>query len=505
MSDFNNDQQNQTKEFFQQDQARRQELFQADQEREQQFFRDQAQQQDEMARQANQIRQEQNSQQLDRQAFQRAVNEWDRPDLQDLAQQKFEVGDKVEASFSTVTSQDDSLQFSKQGAAFESGQSEVSQVEIVATAQLTQQQFANAFDDYSNEPQPFLQGHSGLTQEGAQKAVAVSAPGQGTVVVVPNQQGQAQSFGFAPRPALVQHQAKVVDLRAEAPKQQAAEAHQGQVEQAKPDPLKPQRFTSNSWGSEGISDRWAKHESAQLDLQREIRLQKGKVAKTEEQVSELLKSREKFIEQTKGKTQDEIKKDPVLLVAQQKFEDQGKQLESAMKNLKEESAQLAKSQNQYAVNHAAFQADSWGRVKTGGEVMGSQETVRMASRKQEEFRAEVTSINAKQNANPLSKDAQKMAEQFEQQKQQQKSQQQQAPSEAKGSDLNQDTTAYMSSQHEKAREQGAKVVVMPDKNQHALSKLAQIQEKAKAVAEAMAKQKAEKEQKDQQQGKALSQ
>lgn len=497
MTDFNNDQQKQTQQIFEQQEDRRQELFQADQEREQQFFRDQTQQQ-EAARQADLIRQEQGEQSLDRDLFQSAVQEWDRPDLAEMAQQKFEVGDKVNAAFSNIKHDDDSLQFSKQGAAFETGQAEVTQVEIVATAQLTQKQFASAFDDYSNEPQAFLQGHSGLTQDGVQKAVAVSAPGQATVVVVPNQQGQAQSFGFAPRPALVQLAQEQQVRRAETSEQRAESTQQNQAQSAKPEPLNPQRFTSNAWGSEGISDRWSRHESAQHELQRNIQKQKHGVSKTEEQVRELLKSREQFLKQTEGMSQDDIKKDPALAAGKAKFDDQGKALESAMKNLKEQSADLAKTQNQYALNHAAFQADSWGRVRTGGEVMGSQETIRMASRKQDEFKAEMSNINARLTANPLSKDAQKMTEQFEQQKQQ--SPQQQAPSAAKTGDLSLSTTDYMRSQHAQAREQGAKVVVMPEKNQHALSKLGQIQAKAKEAAEAIAKAKEEQQKKDQQQG-----
>lgn len=506
MTDFNNDQQKQTQQIFEQQEERRQELFQADQEREQQFFRDQAQQQD-AARQADLIRQEQGEQSLDRDLFQSAVQEWDRPDLAEMGQQKFEIGDKVEAAFSTIKNSTTDMQFSTQGAAFETGHAKVGQVEIVATAELTQKQFASAFDDYSYEPQPFLQGHSGLTQDGVQKAVAVSAPGQATVVVVPNQQGQAQSFGFAPRPALVQLAQEQQVRRAETSEQRAESTQQSQAQSAKPEPLKPQRFTSNAWGSEGISDRWSRHESAQHELQRTIRDQKNDVSKTEEQVRELLKSREQFLKQTEGKSQDEIKKDPALAAGKAKFDDQGKALESAMKNLKEQSADLAKTQNQYALNHAAFQSDSWGRVRTGGEVMGSQETIRMASRKQDEFKAEMSNINARQTANPLSKDAQKMTEQFEQQKQQ--SSQQQAPAAAKTSDLSLSTTDYMRSQHEQAREKGAKVVPLPEKNQHALNKLGQIQEKAKAAAAAIAEAKAKQEQKGQQEGqdpkKAMSQ
>lgn len=509
MSDFN--QETRTQELYKREEEQRQqryqdereqtqERFQAEGERRQQLFKEQADRQQEMAREANRIRAEQDVQQRDQQAFKEAVKEWDRPDLQSLADQKFEVGDKVQASFSTVSSENDSLQFSKQGAAFENGQTEVREVEVVASVKLSSEQFSSAFDEYSNQPQSFLQGHAGVTNEGVQKAVAVSAPGQSTVVVVPNEQGKAQSFGFEPRPALVrEEQAKQGQVRAEAPERRPEPAQQGQ---AKPESLQPQRITSNRWGAEGISDRWATHESSQRSLQNDINHKKGQVEQAEERVRELLKSREEHLETTKGMKPEEIKASPALSAAQARFEGQGKDLETAFKDLKAKSTDLQKSQNQYAINHANFQADSWGRVKAGGEVMGSKETVQMASRKQDEMRAQVNNIKARQNENPLSQDAQKMADQFENQKQQQKSQQQQAPSATKSADHSLDTSAYMQRQHEQAREQGSKVVVMPSKNEHTLNKLSQIQAKAKEAAETIAKAKEKAESKGQdEQGK----
>lgn len=501
MSDFNNDQQSASQEFFLQEEARRQELFQADQEQSQQYYREQEQRLQQSAREAAQsVVQAQSEQQLDQKQFQQAVGEWDRPDLQDLGQPKFEVGDKVQASFATQTSET-APQFEFQQAAIDGGHVAEQEVEVVATANISAQEYRQAFEGYGDQPQPFLQGHSGQTPEGVQKAVAVSAPGMNTVVVVPNQQGQAQSFGFAPRPALAtqiqEQQGQVAEQkRAEAPAQRPVEAAQSVANEPKLDPVKPQSISSNRWGSEGISDRWSTHESEQRSLQSQINIMKREVHRTEDEVREILKSRESFIELTRGMTPDEIKKDNVLAAKQVEFESNGEQLERTLKTLKNQSADLVGQQNQYAANHAGFQADAWARVRQGGEVMGSPDLVSKASQMQDQYRAEIKNINTKQQ-NPLSAEAQKMVGQFEKQQQEQKSLEQPAPSATKTSDLSLSTRDYMLKQQNQARDEGAKVSKSPESNSNAVSELSRIATKAREARELAAKTKAEKEQKQQ--------
>ncbi|MDG9918205.1 hypothetical protein N7645_15050 [Pseudomonas juntendi] len=401
---------------FEEESKRTKDFFSAVAEREAAFFAEETRKSGDLAQAVRLANEERSKAEQNQKVYQLETKQWGRDDLTKV-EPAFKVGEVVQAEFGRDKLDDMPIATSQMSIAMDGGQRK--EVQIEAVVKLSESQYQSAFGDYGNHPQPFLKPHAGTTAEGLQKAVVVEVPNNPPFVVVPASDGSAQQIGFEPKPvakpfqmpsqpAVSQPQAPDAGFKPApvaapvAPTPTPAQS----VESAPTSAPSPRQTSShNSWGSDGIAERWRNFESDQKTLQRDINQASSRVSAKQQDVKSFVKNNEaleekrsEFLGRTKGKTDSEIARDPELSKLSSQFKLYDKELEKLKEGVKQEQKELRKQQDEYAINHCKFHSDSWARVRMTGEVVGSKEMVEKANSMQDSYRMQLTEIRERQAA-----------------------------------------------------------------------------------------------------------
>lgn len=431
----------QDKKYYEEKLRNTQEFFSAKDQREAEHFAEQIKSAEDRAN-ATRIIQADRSMRLRSQGeFRSDAKAWGRDDLAAIEKPVFEVGEKVTADFPiTPLASENSVVFETDRAA-KSGNTAPEQVEVSAVVSLSKDEYAKAFLDYGDEPQAFLKGHSGSSADGFQKAVVVQVESNEPFIVVPNEAGQAQRVGLNPQPSAqlsqsnpqVEHRVREASDQSLTDQPRLTEAGfkpvlAEPVTQASDGPKNSPaaspaisdsgpKHTSghNSWGADGISERWSKFESAQHDLKRNIGMQADQVSRLRDDMKAYTKDnealeaqREAFLGRTKGKTNAEIAQDPELVKLGKQFQEYDKKLVDMKKGIVREEKSMAKKQDQYAIEHCKFHSDSWARVRIAGEAMGNKSMIDKANSMQHDYKQQLKEIQGRQSSESLGVDEPKV-------------------------------------------------------------------------------------------------
>lgn len=405
-------------EYFAEQAKRTQDFFSEVARREAAFFAEQTRKSGDLAQAVHLAQQERNKAEANQKVYQLDTKEWGRDDLAQV-EPSFRKGEVVQAEFNKDALSD--MLVSSAEISIQMGGSETKEVRIEAVIKLSESQYQSAFNDYCNEPQDFLKPHVGITAEGQQKAVIIEVPSKPPFVVVPAADGSVQQVGFTPKPvapafqlpaqtSVPQPQPQLTDAGFKTAPVAAPVAQDAfpapTVEpsrSAEPAHAPKQTSSHNSWGSDGISERWKNFESDQKVLQKNINETFGRVERNKAELKafvknneELEEKRSEFLDRSKGKSASEIALDPELSKLANQFKVYDKALEEIKKGVRQEEKALRKQQDEFAINHCKFHSDSWARVRTAGEVVGSKQMVEKANSMQDTYRMQLTEIRQRQ-------------------------------------------------------------------------------------------------------------
>lgn len=407
-------------EYFAEQAKRTQDFFSEVAKREAAFFAEQTRKSGDLAQAVHLAQEERNKAEANQKVYQLDTQTWGRDDLAQV-EPTFRKGEVVQAEFSKDALSD--MPVASAEISIQMGGSEAKEVRIEAVIKLSESQYQAAFNDYGNQPQDFLKPHVGTTAEGQQKAVIVEVPSKPPFVVVPAADGSVQQVGFTPKPVAPafqlpaqtsvpqpQPQPQLTDAGfkpAPAAAPVAQDAFQAPTVEptrsAESAPAPKQTSSHSSWGSDGISERWRNFESDQKSLQRDINQTFGRVEQKKDELKafvknneELEEKRSEFLDRSKGKSASEIARDPELSKLANQFKVYDKALEEIKKGVRQEEKALRKQQDEFATNHCKFHSDSWARVRTAGEVVGSRQMVEKANSMQDTYRMQLTEIRQRQ-------------------------------------------------------------------------------------------------------------